>query len=38
MGRRYDPANPPQTLYVLLRKVGRDYLTQARTLPNERLS
>ena len=33
MGRRYDPANPPKTLSVLLHKVGRDYLTQAQTLP-----
>ena len=33
MGKSYNPANPPRTLSVLFHKVGRDYLTQAQTLP-----
>jgi len=33
MGKHYDPANPPETLRVFFRKVGRNYFTVAQTLP-----
>ena len=33
MNRHYDPANPPETLWVLFHRVGRDYFTVAQTLP-----
>lgn len=33
MGKHYDPANPPEHLWVFFHKVGRSYFTVAQTLP-----
>ncbi|MBR1872249.1 MAG: alpha/beta fold hydrolase [Bacteroidales bacterium] len=33
MGRKYDPQNPPETLWVLFHKVGKGYFLAAQTLP-----
>lgn len=33
MGKHYDPANPPDTLRVLLHRVGKGYFLAAQTLP-----
>ena len=33
MGKHYDPSNPPETLRVFFRKVGKGYFLVAQTLP-----
>lgn len=33
MGKKYDPANPPETLSVFFHKVGRNYFKVAQQLP-----
>ena len=33
MGRHYDPANPPESLFVFFHRVGKGYFKVAQTLP-----
>ena len=33
MGRHYDPANPPESLWVFFHRVGKGYFLVAQTLP-----
>ena len=33
MGRHYNPQNPPETLWVMFHRVGRNYFKVAQTLP-----